>query len=89
MCDYNKIFGQIAQYRMMKAEIESELEKLEGEIKAYMTENSMSELLGSEHKACYTSVTSNRFDTKAFKKDHADMASLYTKASTSMRFTFN
>lgn len=89
MCDYNKLFGEIAQYRMMKAEIEAQLTALENEIKAYMKAEGISELLGSEHKVNYTAVTSNRFDSTAFKRDHADMAKLYTKASTSMRFTFN
>lgn len=89
MCDYNKIFGEIAEYRMMKVEIEKRLDELESEIKDYMKAESMTELLGNEHKACYSAVTSNRFDTTAFKKDHADMAKMYMKQSTSMRFTFN
>lgn len=89
MCDYNNLFKKIARLRVKEAEIKAEREALETEIKEYMTSEGMSELLGKEHRASYIEVTSNRFDTTAFRKDHADMAKLYTKPSTSMRFTFN
>lgn len=86
--DYDKIFKKIAEYRNRKAEIEEELEALENEVKAYMSAMDIEELLGSEHKAIYQPITSNRFDTTAFKREHADMAKAYTKTSTTMRFTF-
>ena len=89
MCDYNRIFAEIAQLRMMEAEVKKEREALEKSIKDYMESESLTELLGLEHKATYSAVTTSRFDTTAFKRDHADMAESYTKPSTSMRFTFN
>lgn len=89
MCDYNNIFKRIARLRSKEAEIKAEREALETVIKDFMTAEGMSELLGKEHKAIYIEVTSNKFDTKSFKKDHADMAEQYMKPSTSMRFTFN
>lgn len=36
----------------------------------------------------YTEVTSNRFDSKAFKADHPEMYADYTKESTAKRFTY-
>lgn len=89
MCDYNNIFKKIARLRSKEAELKAEREALEAEIKDYMKAEKMSELLGKEHRACYIEVVSNRFDTTAFKRDHAEMAELYTKPSKSMRFTFN
>ena len=89
MCDYNNLFKKIAKLRTKEAELKAEREALEKEIKDFMTAEGMSELLGKEHRACYIEVTSNKFDTTAFKRDHAEMAQLYTKPSTSMRFTFN
>lgn len=87
--DINKTFKAIAQYRNMEAEAKAEREKLEAEVKAFMTEKGIEELHGDEHKVLYKEVTSNRFDTTAFKKEHADMYGEFVKASTSMRFTFS
>ena len=85
----NEKFKAIAQYRLMEEEAKNEREALEAEIKAYMIENEIPELVGDEHKATYKEVVSNRFDSKAFKADgHEDLYKAYTKPSTSMRFTF-
>lgn len=86
--DINAKFKAIAQFRLMEAEAKAEREALEAEIKAYMAENGTDTLIGDEHKATYKEVVSSRFDSTAFKKDHADMYTAYQKASTSMRFTF-
>lgn len=86
--DTNLIFKEMAQYRAIIAQAQKELDKLEAETKEYMTTHSLTELLGDEHKATYKEVVSNRFDSKAFKADHADMYELYKKPSTSMRFNF-
>ena len=87
--DTNKIFKEIAQRRNKIAQEQEELKKLEDEVKAFMQANNIAELLGDEHKALYRAVTSNRFDSTAFKKDHADMYEVYKKQSTSMRFDFS
>lgn len=86
--DINAKFKAIAQYRRMEEEAKAEREILEAEIKAYMTESGVAELIGDEHKATYKEVISSRFDSTAFKKDHADMYESYKKQSSSMRFTF-
>lgn len=86
--DTNRIFREMAQYRILIAEAEAELKALEEQVKARMTEEGIDTLIGDEHKATYKEVISNRFDSTAFKKDHADMYESYKKASTSMRFTF-
>ena len=60
----------------------------EEEIKQNMVADGMTEYIGTEHKATYKEVISNRFDSTAFKKDHADMYEAYKKESSSMRSTF-
>lgn len=84
----NETLKAIAQYRLMEEEAKRERETLEAEVKDYMTANALTELIGDEHKAIYKEVISSRFDSKAFKADHADMYTAYQKPSTSMRFTF-
>lgn len=89
MCDVNKLFKEIAQYRTIKAEAEAELERLEGEIKEFMLEQEKTLLVGEEHTAKYFEVTTNRIDTTRLKKEMPNIARAYTKPSTSMRFTFS
>lgn len=89
MCDYNKRFKELAQLRMMKTELEAEIKAIEDEIKEHMETEGIEELLGDEHKAIYKAITSNRFDSTWFKKDHADMYEAYKRPNTAMRFTFN
>lgn len=87
--DINAKFKAIAQYKLMEAEAKREREALEAEVKAYMTENNLPELIGDEHKATYTEVISNKFDSKAFKAaGHEDLYKAFTKPSATMRFTF-
>lgn len=88
MTDYNKMFSDLASLKMMKKELDAEIEAKENEIKSLMDKACVTELIGTEHKATYKEVVSSRFDSKAFGKDHADLYEAYKKPSTSMRFTF-
>ena len=45
------------------------------------------ELCVGAHIVRYKTVKSNRFDTTAFKKEHANMYADFLKESTSRRFT--
>ena len=52
-----------------------------------MEEQGTQELRAGAYKARYTTVTSNRFDSAAFKKTHADLYAQYTKTTVTRRFT--
>lgn len=78
----------IAEYRRIIEDAEDELESLKSIAISRMEERGIEELKSDEHKATYKMVVSNRFDSKAFKADHADMYELYKKPSSAMRFTF-
>lgn len=86
--DTNTIFREMAQYKAIIAEAQKELDRLEAQTKEYMTANELTELVSCEHKVTYKIVTSNRFDSASFKRDHADMYESYKKPSSVMRFTF-
>lgn len=86
--EINILFKEIAEYRMLEAEAKAQREEAEAKVKAIMEAEGIDTILGDEHKATYKEVVSNRFDSTAFKKDHADMYTAYQKASKSMRFTF-
>ena len=84
----NSIMQTIAEYARIAEEAQKIVDENKELLKAHMTEVGVDTLIGDEHKATYKEVISNRFDSKAFKADHADMYTAYQKPSTSMRFTF-
>lgn len=89
MCDYNNLFKEIAQCRSIEEQAKRKREALEAEVKAFMTAQNITELIGDEHRALYKEVVSSRFDTTSFKKAMPDLAKQFTKTSSSMRFNFN
>lgn len=71
-----------------KADIlDDEIEKLKSEVKAEMMALGVSELTAGTYKVKYTSVVTERFDTKAFKTSHEDIYRMYAKPVESMRLT--
>ena len=84
----NSIMQAIAEYARIAEEAQRIVDENKELLKAHMTEAGVDTLIGDEHTATYKQVVTNRFDSKAFKADHADMYTAYQKPSTSMRFTF-
>ena len=71
-------------------ELKAEVEKLQDEAKAYMTEQGIDEVITDDGiKATYREVLSNRFASTEFKKVHEDLYKAFTKQTSSMRFTLN
>lgn len=68
-------------------EAQAEADSLKDEIKAEMDKQGTEKLLVDMFKVRYSTVTSSRFDTTAFKKTHADLYGQYTKQTTSRRFS--
>lgn len=87
--DYNKAFAELASNKRMLEELKTLVEEQESAIKAQLVADGKTEYIGTEHKATYKEVISNRFDSKAFKADgYEDLYKAYQKPSSSMRFTF-
>jgi len=87
--EINAKFRELAQYKMMIEEATALKEAVEAELKEIMESENIDTLIGDEHKVTWKEVTSNRFDSKAFKANHADLYNAFTKPSTSRRFTFS
>lgn len=86
----NEITAKVEHIKTLQAmidEMTAEMESVKDEIKAEMTAKGVEEMIVSCFKVRYTTVTSHRFDSTAFKKTHADLYSQYTKPTTSKRFT--
>jgi len=86
----NELTTKIRELKELKAmaeEIAAEITSIENVIKAEMTTRNVDEMTVDVFKIRWTRVTSNRFDTAAFKKTHADLYAQYTKQMESRRFS--
>ena len=85
--EINAAAHDLLSVRSMIAELEAEAEALTDKIKAAMVERGEEVLTGDGWKASWKNVTSSRFNSQAFKADHADLYAQYSKATTTTRFT--
>ena len=76
---------ELKELKLMQEELAAEISAIEDALKAAMGEQE--ELVCGEYKLTYQTVTSSRFDSTRFKKDHADLAAAYTKATSYRRFS--
>lgn len=78
---------KLQEWEALAEEAKAEAEALRDEIKAEMLARDTEELEAGRFIIRWTSVLSNRFDTTTFKKEHSEMYKLYTKQTTSRRFS--
>ena len=86
----NEIVSKIEQLKEWEAileEAQSEVEALRDCIKAQMLEEDTEELAVGTYIIRWTSVLSTRFDSTAFKKEHAELYKSFTKQVASRRFS--
>ena len=86
--DIDATMAELAQYIRLQEEAASMVEALKDRLKAYMQAAGVDTLAGTEHKAAYKAVSSNRIDTAAIKRELPDVAQRYTKVTETRRFTF-
>lgn len=77
----------LTEWETIIEEAKAEAEALRDSLKAEMLEQNTEELEAGAYIIRWTSVLSQRFDTTAFKKSHADMYKEYTKQVSSRRFS--
>ena len=76
---------ELKELKTMKEELENEIAAIEDALKAAMGEQE--EMFCGEYKLTYQTVSTSRFDSTLFKKEHAELAAAYTKATTYRRFS--
>ena len=90
IAEINATLKELAEYTRMQEELTAQIDSLKDELKAYMKDENLDELLGEngEH-AVWRPVISNRFDSAAFKKSEwAELYKEYTKPSETRPFKF-
>lgn len=79
--------SELRELRRMADEIQTEIDAIQDKIKEYMNAAGVDTLAGVDYKISWKTITSQRFDTTAFKKENPEIAALYTKTTTARRFT--
>ena len=87
--ELNTTAHDLMSVRAMIAELEAEAEALTDKLKTAMTERGEETIQGDGWKATWKNVSSSRFDSKAFKADHAGLYSQYSKQTTTTRFVLS
>ena len=85
--ELTKTTTELMELRRMREELDQEITALEDKIKAHMGD--AEEVTAGAFKIVWKTITTSRFDSTRFKRDHADLAAAYTKTTTSRRFTVN
>lgn len=78
---------ELKELKAMAEEIAAEITSIEDVIKAEMTARDTDEMTVDVYKVRWTKVSSNRFDTTAFKKAMPELAEKFTKVTESRRFS--
>lgn len=84
------IVSKIEQLKELEAlvrEAEKEVEALKDEIKAEMYMRNTDEMEAGRYVVRWTSVLTDRFDSKAFKKEMAEVYDRYVRTTESRRFS--
>ena len=76
---------ELMELRRMAEELQSEIDTLQEAVKDFM--GSEESMIAGAFKVSYKSVTSSRLDSAALKRDMPNVAALYTKQTTTRRFT--
>lgn len=78
---------ELKELKAMAEELAAEITAIEDAIKAEMTARDTEEMIIDVFKVRWTRVSSNRFDTSAFKKAMPELAEKFTKTTESRRFS--
>ena len=79
--------NELSELRRMADELHAEIEAIQDEIKAHMTEADTDTLTAGAFKVTWKAVTSTRIDTTALRKDLPEIWQEYGKTSTTKRFS--
>lgn len=85
--EITKTAAELMELRRMREELDAEIATLEDAIKKEMGDRE--QLIAGAFKVTWKPMTSSRFDSARFKKDHAELAAAYTKTTTARRFCIN
>lgn len=77
----------IKELEQQKKQTEEAISDLKDEIKDFMDKNKTTELAVDVFTVHWSETTSERFDSKAFKKDNEELYAEYLRETTTKRFS--
>lgn len=77
---------ELRELKRMADELGAEIEAIQGEIKAHMTEQNTDTLTGTDWKVTWKETSTTRIDSKTLKKELPDIAAKYSNTTTYRRF---
>lgn len=78
---------QIKELEQQKKQTEEAISELKDEIKDFMDRNKTTELAVDVFTVHWTESMSERFDSKAFRKDNEELYAEYLRETTTKRFS--
>ena len=84
--ELTKVLRNIKELKSMQEELQAEIDSLQDKVKAFMMASDTDTINIDVFKVTYKEVTSNRFDSTAFKKTHSELYEQYLKQTTTRRF---
>ncbi|MBQ2990544.1 MAG: hypothetical protein IJD60_04555 [Clostridia bacterium] len=76
---------ELMELRRMAEELQAEIDTLQEAVKNFMGSEEI--MIAGAFKVSYKSITSSRLGSAALKRDLPNVAALYTKQTTTRRFT--
>lgn len=78
---------KMQEWEALAEEAKAEADAIRDRIKGEMLSRDTEELIAGRYIVRWTSVLSSRFDSTAFKREHADLYKDYVKQVSSKRFS--
>ena len=78
--------NELTELRRMAEDISAEIEAIQNEIKAHMTESDTDTITAGAFRVTWKAVISTRIDTTALRKDLPEIWHEYGKTTTTRRF---
>lgn len=85
--EIEKRLQKLKELETMADELSAEIEAHKDAIKQEMSKRGVEELKAGKFTARFTKVTSGRFNTAAFKEEHAELYAAYTTLTAYRRFS--
>ena len=87
--ELTKTVRELKELKAMVTDLSAEITTLEDILKSEMAARNTDEMTVDVFRVRWTQVTSNRFDSTAFKSTHADLYKQYSKPVETRRFSIN
>ena len=85
----DKLAAEYFELQLQIAQLNERAEHIKDQLKNAMVERSAEELHGLGWRATWHSVSTNRFDSNAFKEQHSELYVQFCKTKMTTRFTLN